>query len=236
MESTYSADELLQYRSLSTLSVVALVLGLLSPLVFVSPLLMIFPFAAAGAACLALSKIHAADGNLSGARLARCGLALAVIFGVGSAARAKIGELLYQRQTDAVVEPWLNLLCGGRYDDALDLMSPEAVAKLRAETSALGDVKFFERRLTARELAKDATASALRQLMTSEKMPEVIVTTFDQVDLQVAATSKAKQADCIYAATNNRGASLRVGIKLIWISGSDLAPSWRIDKWQLVDH
>ena len=249
MDSTYSADELGQYRSLSTLSVVALLLGLLSPLVLVSPLLMFFPLAAAAAAGLALLKIRAADGNLSGKILARWGLALAIVFGVGAIARAKIGEFLYRQQISAVVEPWLTRLTEDRYDEALNLMSPEAIAKLRRETSLLGGVSFFERRLTAEQLAKEAFVQSLGTMASPAWFPELVTMKFAALDTYVTSVLKTKRANCVYEVTSSRGERLQLGIQLTWLPPTTYAPAtyapatyapatyargWRIDQWQLI--
>ncbi len=234
IESDYSADELGQYRSLETLTILAFALGLLSPLVLISPLLVFVPFAAAGAGCLSLLKIRAAEGNLTGSRFAYCGVALAIIFGVATLARAQITHVFYQQQIHAVVEPWLENVCQARYGEALNLMSPPAVTKLRAQASALSEVMFFQKRLTAQELALDISLRLLTGMAESKKIPAVVVVHFEQMDSQVTDYSDGKRADCIYEIANNRGEKIRMAIKLVRLSNASQAPHWRIDQWQLV--
>ena len=67
-----------EYQTLTPLAALALALGVLSLSAFAAPLLLIVPAAAIGVALLALGKIRASGGALSGARLARSGLALAL--------------------------------------------------------------------------------------------------------------------------------------------------------------
>ncbi|NOY41814.1 MAG: hypothetical protein GXP26_08265 [Planctomycetes bacterium] len=99
---SYSADELGQYRAMSSSAVLALLLGLVSPIAFFAPVLTIVPLLAGGMALIALSKTGNPDNGLSGARLAYVGLVLAITFGVASCTRIAVVNLLYSRHVDEV--------------------------------------------------------------------------------------------------------------------------------------
>lgn len=99
----YNADELGPYQAISLMSVLALLLGLISSsATFLSPMLLVVPLLAVAVALLALAKINAPNSGLSGARLARAGLALAILFGVASCARLAVSNLLENRQAEDI--------------------------------------------------------------------------------------------------------------------------------------
>jgi len=228
----YSADELGPYRSVSSLAVAALVLGLLSSLSMFSPLLMVFPLAAIGVAGLALLKIDAAEGNLSGARLARWGLAMAVVFSSASIARAKVSRYLYQRQIDVVVQPWLTKLARGRHEDALGALSSDAIKKLSGQKPVLPVLPFIQNSRSADGLKGNSVVQALVQLGTPLRLPEVIAVGFELQEVQVSTTPRMLRAICLYRATNSRGESLDVTIQLGRPVGVGQAPDWLIDYWK----
>ncbi|MCH2113676.1 MAG: hypothetical protein MK171_02010 [Pirellulales bacterium] len=232
VDSAYSADELGPYSSVSSLSVAALLLGLLSPLVMISPLLLIFPLAAIGVAGAALLKIGAADGQLSGARLARWGLVLAIVFGVASVTRAQISQVLYQRQIAAVVEPWLKLLVEGRHEEALWPLSPDAASNLASSTIARSAVPAFRTADSSEALAKNRVVQALLQLGTPARLPEVVIVTWALRETEIFATSREMKAVCSYEATNNRGESLAIAVELSRPTSLGDATTWLIQGWQ----
>lgn len=96
-ESAYNADELGQYQAVSLSAVFALLLGLISPLAFLSPILVMIPVLGTIVSLVALSKLRVAGGGLIGARLARIGLILAIVFGVACFARIAVVNVLVNR-------------------------------------------------------------------------------------------------------------------------------------------
>jgi hypothetical protein len=74
------ADEI-QYRSLSALAVVAFLLGILSLLALLSPILWVVPLCAVAVGAIALRAIYQ-DSQKSGERLAKIGLLLALTVGL----------------------------------------------------------------------------------------------------------------------------------------------------------
>ena len=119
-----------EYQSLSPLAAIALILGVLSPAALIHPFLMIIPVAAAGAALIALGKIRASDGALTGARVARCGLALSVICGAATLVRTPVRDALIHRQTTAVAEDWMTAIAKGRIDDSFRLLGSRGIQSL----------------------------------------------------------------------------------------------------------
>ncbi len=163
---SYDADELGQYRSLSTLSVVAFVLGLCSVLAFVSPLVLIVPLAAVAIALLALRGIVLSGGGLTGARLARTGLALAILFGVASLARVKARDYLLQRQAESVAREWLSLAAEGRAEDMLSMMTKSAATGLTLAVEPGEQMPFFGGILASALIRHDPLVAGLMQLRT----------------------------------------------------------------------
>jgi hypothetical protein len=74
-------DRTIDYRGVSGLAIAALVLGLLSPVAFVAPLLWSVPIFAIGFAWAAMHRIKAGGGELVGGNMALLGLLLAVLSG-----------------------------------------------------------------------------------------------------------------------------------------------------------
>jgi len=175
-ENLYDADELGQYQSLSTAAIVALMLGLLSPLAFFSPLLVVVPLFALAVALWALARIKGSEGGLLGTRLAYCGLALAIVFGVASVTRVQIRGELLQRQASEAAQRWLSLLAQGRAEEVLSLMTHAATAKLSPSGEDGGPVPvatvpIFEAELRSAQLLRDPLAVALSGADQSRKEP-----------------------------------------------------------------
>jgi len=160
-EKSYDADEFGQYRSLSTLSVMALVFGLLSPIAFFTSLLIVVPLVATGVALWALARIQRSEGSLQGTRLAYCGLALAIVFGVSSVARTQFRAELLRRQANVTVELWLSMLAEGKAEEAMALMTLKAVSNLGVPDTGDASVPIFEDELRTAQILQDPLAVAL---------------------------------------------------------------------------
>ena len=119
-----------KYSQLAPLAVIALVLGLASLLALIDPLFFLVPAAAIGVALIALGKIRQSDGALSGAGLARVGLALATICLVASLVSREVRDRLLQEQAGATAERWLRLMTAGDAADARALMTGDAIGGL----------------------------------------------------------------------------------------------------------
>lgn len=122
-----------EYRALAPLALVALALGLLSPVCLAAPFLFIVPAAAAGTALLALAAIRRAEGRLSGAALARIGLALALASTAAALVRAPVRDRLLQKQLAAVGQEWVDRVAARRWSDSLSLLTAQALYSLGPE-------------------------------------------------------------------------------------------------------
>lgn len=119
-----------KYSQLAPLAVIALVLGMASLLALIGPLFFLVPAAAIGVALIALGKIRQSDGALSGAGLARVGLALATICLVASLVRGEVRNRMLQEQAGATAERWLQLMTAGDAADARALLTGDAAGGL----------------------------------------------------------------------------------------------------------
>jgi hypothetical protein len=115
---------------LSPLAALALVLGLLSPVALVAPVFLVVPAAAVGAGVLALTKIRASDNALTGARLARCGVALAVACTIAAGVRAPVRDSMLRSQAAAQAGQWLTMLAENRVKDAQQYLGSGATSSL----------------------------------------------------------------------------------------------------------
>lgn len=127
--------EVLQYRSISTLAVVALLLGLLSIAAFAAPLLLIVPLAACCVAFAALVAIGRSADRLAGRRLAYAGLFLAIACGVGAVVRIEFRTRLLQDQASEAVEAWVDLLADRQWEAAVARLSGRGKGTLHPPTS-----------------------------------------------------------------------------------------------------
>ncbi len=232
-DNTYSADELGTYCSLSAMAVVALVVGLLSPLVFVSPLLLVVPLAAIGAGILALRRIASSGGGLTGAGLARAGIALAIVCGGASLTREWVRDQIFCRQADAVAERWLSALSTDSPSKAIELLTPEAVAsKLKPTGISAVIAQTFDNELVAAVLRQDSLAQALTQLSVDgeirfSRLSAIVVpgAVGPRVVMSLAAAS--------LTATEDQAAPTPFSMILIRLNDASGKARWRVDSWQL---
>jgi hypothetical protein len=116
-------EQISEYRSLSVLAVVGLVLGLVSPVCFGAPLLMIVPIAGIAISLLALRQIAVSDGALAGRWVATLGLVLSVVFAVAPPARAAVIRTMRSRQAETFSREWISTVLAGQADRAFRLTS-----------------------------------------------------------------------------------------------------------------
>lgn len=117
-------QSLVEYRSISKLALVALGLGLASPLVLASPLLVLIPLLAVAVAVVSLRSIKSSGGQVVGRAPAIVGLCLATFFlGWGTAARFS-RALTLEANAREFAEGWLNLVAEGDLKQADQLRLP----------------------------------------------------------------------------------------------------------------
>jgi hypothetical protein len=116
-----SSDREIAYRPISTTAIIALLLGLLSPLAIFWSLLWLLPLLGVLVSAAALRSIHRSDGSLAGRGLAVTGLLMSLV--IGSMVIA--GEFTRKRLVVAQGTPWgvkwCELLLQGRTEEALEL-------------------------------------------------------------------------------------------------------------------
>jgi hypothetical protein len=105
-------------------------MGLASLTAFVGPAFFVFPVAAVGIGLLALARIRDSDGALTGAGLARRGMALAIAFTVAAVVRNDVRDRLLERQASEAARQWVELLSEGRIDDAREWLSSDGAGSL----------------------------------------------------------------------------------------------------------
>lgn len=232
-DSAYSADELGAYRSFSAMAVVALVVGLLSPLVFVSPLLLVIPLAAVGAGILALRQVRLSGGGLTGAGLARAGIVLAIVCGGASLTSGWVCDQIFCRQAGAVAERWLSALSTDNPSEAVGLLTPEAVAsKLKPTGISAAIARTFDNELVAAVLRQDPLAQALTQLSADGEAH------FSRLSAAVVPGPVGPRvvmslaASCV-TATGNKAAPTSISMILIRLTDASGEARWRVDSWQL---
>lgn len=225
----YDADELGQYRSLSSMAVISAVLGCCSVLMFATPLMVVLPLAAAACALLALQSIAASEGGLTGSRLALAGLALATIFAVGAFARVLVRDSLMRQQVDVVCQEWLDLASQGQVDDMLALMTPEAAAKLKPQLEVAQPDSFFSGMLSSALMRQDPLVVSL------SKMREAGELRVRASECKVFAKLLPPQAvaDYVASAAETDDFACQIIMKR-FRTGID-QQTWLIDSWSLLD-
>ncbi len=224
----FDADELGQYRSLSSLAVVSVVLGAFSALTFASPMLIVVPLAAAGTALLALRSIATSGGGLSGTRLALVGLTLAVMFGVAAFARVVVRDSLLERQVDQVCQQWLGLASDGQVDEMLVLMSKQAADRLKPAVEVAQPDSIFGGMLTSALMRQDPLVVALTTISESGELK------FEIRDSQILATISPAQAQVRYAvstAESDTSATCQIVLKRFRTGDNEF--EWFVDGWTL---
>lgn len=224
----YNADELGQYRSLSTQAVIAFVLGICSVATFAGPLLVVVPLAAAATALLALKSIASSEGGLSGARLARWGLALAILFSVAAIARVKVRDTLLQRQADQVGRQWLSLAAEGRTEEMLEMMTKAAIDKV-APASGAAQLSFFGNVLGSAILRQDPLVVSLNELQ------ETGQANIQLSDASVTDASMPPQAVFRYTMSGSDRSLEQKQCLLVLkrFRTSSINVIWLIDSWKL---
>jgi hypothetical protein len=154
---------LAEYRSVSGLAVAAALLGLVSAVVLVNPLLAPVPVAGLIAALVALRAIGNSGGQLVGRLPALVGLCLATFFlGWGLTAHLARQSLLEKRAKQAA-DGWLELLQNGKVEQAHQFrLSP---ASRLSSSEALAE-HYKNNKEAAEDLQVFKTGSGVRDLMT----------------------------------------------------------------------
>ena len=126
----HNADELENYRSLSSLSVLALCVGMASPLALAAPIWAAVPVAAIALAGLALAKIHYSGEALTGSLLAKIALILGVVFLLAPVTHGYVRETSTIGQAREVAERWLNAITSQEWNEAGGMVIPSKLYQI----------------------------------------------------------------------------------------------------------
>lgn len=118
---TGDAEQTIEYRSLSVPAVLALVLGLASPLCFGAPLLLVIPIIGIAIAVFAIVRIEASDGALAGKWAAVSGLILCSAMAMAPISRSYVLRTLRTSQARTFAEKWIHDIVSGHADEAYRL-------------------------------------------------------------------------------------------------------------------
>lgn len=223
-DSSYSADELGQYQSLSTSAVVAVVLGLLSSMAFFTPLLLVMPLIAAAVALWAVVRIKRSEGGLLGARLAYCGLALAIVFGVSAVARVQVRILLLRNEASKTAELWMAKLAEGEAIEAMELMTSSAVSNLHSPDETLTMAPIFPEAVINAQFLHDPLVKALRE--GSEKTRVLR-------EARVAHEISQPRVVFIYDTGDPQAEVASFTLSMLKTKGLHSPSIWLIDGWQV---
>jgi len=192
-------SELEQYRSVSVAAVVALVLGLLSPLGLLHPILWSIPLAGIAVALVALRQLHTEERQLTGRKAAWLGLALCLIFGAASPARHFGRGYFVRREAHQLANEWLGYLRSGDrlrahqliYDPSqrapLDDALPAYYERNPDQQNSLTDFVSAEPVRSLLTLGKDATITPMGAIdHSNEGARDIVVEQFHIVDPQAA--------------------------------------------------
>ncbi len=112
------------YRAISGWAIAALVLGLLSGVALVGPVLWSVPLAALLAAGIAMWRISRSGGELVGWNLAVLGLLLAIVFGVAAPTRIAVRRHWLETRGRIFADEFIELLKEGKGFGAYQLLQP----------------------------------------------------------------------------------------------------------------
>jgi hypothetical protein len=118
---TVDLEQATEYRSFSVSAIIAVVLGLASPLCFGAPLLSLIPIAGIAVSIFALRRIAASDGALAGRWAAVMGLILSAALVVAPVSRGLVLRSMRSQQSREFATSWLTLVTSGHSDEAFRL-------------------------------------------------------------------------------------------------------------------
>ncbi|MEO2046757.1 MAG: hypothetical protein ABGX16_09320 [Pirellulales bacterium] len=119
-----------EYRRVSVLAILALLLGITSSCALIGKVLLALPVIGLGVSLLAISKIHASEGHYSGRALAQWGLFFSVLFGVAAVVRPPLFQEVIGRQSKTFAQSWLQLLVQGDSKQALKYVGIKSKGQL----------------------------------------------------------------------------------------------------------
>ena len=110
---------LTEYRRVSALAILALLLGLAASAALIGGVLLALPVVGLGVGLLASAKINSRAGHLSGRALAQWGIFFSLLFGVAAVVHPLLFQEIVDRQGRSFAQSWLVLLATGNTRQAL---------------------------------------------------------------------------------------------------------------------
>ena len=162
-DATEGTDE--AYRSLSVMALVAMVLGIASPLVFAAPLLLILPLLALTCSVLALRRIAASPDVLTGRALAQIGLLLALTCLTAVGVKGYVAKQLLARQTEPIARQWIDFVVKGNTAESY-LMTFAPVTRSDQRERLASTTSSAEGETPQQKLASYAEQSVVKRLQT----------------------------------------------------------------------
>ncbi len=229
----YDADELVSYRSLSSLAIVALVLGLISPLVLLSPLFMVIPLAGIAASLLAIYKIRTQSEVLTGVTLAKIGLFLCVFCLIVAPTKTTVRSRLYEQQADQAARQWLNTLAEGDLSEALKQITPDALRGLTPPRNSGGPP-------TSRTPTQPSDQDALNSMAKDDLVEKLRTQTNDgplTMESRVTELDRLRSQPTIRLEyeVNTGDDTFSVEIICVRLSRLNRGDIWQVGGWKLID-
>ncbi len=111
-------DQVADYRSVSVLAILSLLIGLASPLVLLSRLFLVLPLLGAAFSLIALRRVATSSELLAGRWAATAGLALCVACGIAALSRDGVTRYLRTTQAAEFGRKWLTTLAANETEQA----------------------------------------------------------------------------------------------------------------------
>jgi hypothetical protein len=127
------------YRTVSPLAIVSLIVGIAAPLCLAAPLLSVIPLFGAALALVALRRIGLSDGVMIGRRAALIGLVLCVGSVCAAASYPLAVRYLRTRQAAVVGTRWIDLVLAGDTPHAFELTTASLQAPTPPEDGQASD-------------------------------------------------------------------------------------------------
>ena len=221
-----------RYHAVSKSAVAAFLLGLLSPLALVGPVLWLVPLLGIAIALSAMRKISTSAGELVGWNLAFLGLLLAILFGVAAPVHTFTRHHWIEVRAEEFADQFLDLLLNGRTQAAFQLsLAPGRRKPLDYDLS-----EDFKKNPKAQQLYDEFTQHepartllALRQQAKIEQLSSQWLASGDEND-QVAVLYRISQPD----STATNAFNLRLDV-MRFVDGTSGREQWQIVSARVVE-
>jgi len=167
-------NEIPAYRAISRAAVISLLLGLSSLFCFADFTFLVLAVGAVVAGFMALRKIRQVPEILTGAGLARVGIALGLIFGFSSVTRVVAGNFLVDREAGAFATHYLDILATKPLSLAVWYQQPPQYRERKGPDDVIDELKKAPKSPGGGNLFQEQTAT-LTKLKDRIKAPNVHV-------------------------------------------------------------